>query len=140
MTDKQASKPIVVIPYFLLNPPSPIALAAVAYAQTDCSRGACYPPTGDLLLGRGQLLHASSTCGLTGSEVFCSPFQLVGLFSCYTCKCVYWYVHTDTHSCPTWRTVDPLGIGWLLTGLVYWLAVSLAVCLVYWFPGCLSGV
>ncbi|XP_062309966.1 laminin subunit beta-3-like [Osmerus eperlanus] len=58
------------------------ALAAVAYAQTDCSRGACYPPTGDLLLGRGQLLYASSTCGLMGSEVFCSPFQLWKMKCC----------------------------------------------------------
>uniref|UniRef100_A0A8C7TL51 Laminin N-terminal domain-containing protein n=1 Tax=Oncorhynchus mykiss TaxID=8022 RepID=A0A8C7TL51_ONCMY len=40
----------------------------------DCSRGACYPPMGDLLLGREHQLHASSTCGLTGSEVFCTYF------------------------------------------------------------------
>ncbi|XP_041639708.1 laminin subunit beta-3-like isoform X2 [Cheilinus undulatus] len=51
------------------------ALAAVSQAQTDCSRGACYPPTNDLLLGRGERLHASSTCGLTGSEVYCTPYQ-----------------------------------------------------------------
>ncbi|CAF94661.1 unnamed protein product, partial [Tetraodon nigroviridis] len=40
-----------------------------------CSRGACYPPSGDLLLGRAQQLRASSTCGLTGSEVYCTPYQ-----------------------------------------------------------------
>ncbi|CAJ1051838.1 LOW QUALITY PROTEIN: laminin subunit beta-3-like [Xyrichtys novacula] len=51
------------------------AIAAVSQAQTDCSQGACYPPTNDLLLGRGHQLHASSTCGLTGSEVFCTPYQ-----------------------------------------------------------------
>ncbi|KAM3877796.1 laminin subunit beta-3 [Diretmus argenteus] len=50
-------------------------MAAVSSAQNDCSRGACYPPGGDLLLGRAHQLHASSTCGLTGSEVFCTPFQ-----------------------------------------------------------------
>uniref|UniRef100_UPI0037E7B566 laminin subunit beta-3 n=1 Tax=Semicossyphus pulcher TaxID=241346 RepID=UPI0037E7B566 len=51
------------------------AIAAVSQAQTDCSRGACYPPTNDLLLGRGHRLHASSTCGLTGSEVYCTPYE-----------------------------------------------------------------
>ncbi|KAM9522760.1 laminin subunit beta-3 isoform 1-T2 [Salvelinus alpinus] len=50
------------------------ALTAVAATQRDCSQGACYPPMGDLLLGRDRQLHASSTCGLTGSEVFCTPF------------------------------------------------------------------
>uniref|UniRef100_A0A3P8UB62 Laminin N-terminal domain-containing protein n=1 Tax=Amphiprion percula TaxID=161767 RepID=A0A3P8UB62_AMPPE len=43
--------------------------------QDDCSRGACYPPSDDLLLGRAQQLQASSTCGLTGSEVFCTPYH-----------------------------------------------------------------
>lgn len=51
------------------------AVAAVCRAQTDCSQGACYPPASDLLLGRAHQLRASSTCGLTGSEVFCTPYQ-----------------------------------------------------------------
>ncbi|XP_078105448.1 laminin subunit beta-3 [Sander vitreus] len=51
------------------------AIAAVSQAQTDCSRGACYPPSRDLLLGRAQQLHASSTCGLAGSEVYCTPYE-----------------------------------------------------------------
>ncbi|XP_042257146.1 laminin subunit beta-3-like [Thunnus maccoyii] len=51
------------------------AVAAVSQAQTDCSRGACYPPSNDLLLGRAHQLRASSTCGLTGSEVYCTPYQ-----------------------------------------------------------------
>uniref|UniRef100_A0A3B3B6C1 Laminin subunit beta 3 n=1 Tax=Oryzias melastigma TaxID=30732 RepID=A0A3B3B6C1_ORYME len=44
-------------------------------AQTDCSLGACYPPSQDLLLGRVQQLRASSTCGLAESEVFCTLYQ-----------------------------------------------------------------
>ncbi|XP_049426216.1 laminin subunit beta-3 isoform X1 [Epinephelus fuscoguttatus] len=51
------------------------AISAVSQAQTDCSRGACYPPSDDLLLGRADQLHATSTCGLTGSEVYCTPYQ-----------------------------------------------------------------
>ncbi|KAK7880274.1 hypothetical protein WMY93_030641 [Mugilogobius chulae] len=52
-----------------------IAMAAVCQATTNCLLGACYPPSGDLVLGRGQQLWASSTCGLTGSEVYCTPYQ-----------------------------------------------------------------
>ncbi|XP_034023529.1 laminin subunit beta-3-like [Thalassophryne amazonica] len=51
------------------------AVVAVSQTQTDCSRGACYPPRGDLLLGRDHRLHASSTCGLLGSEIYCTPYQ-----------------------------------------------------------------
>ncbi|XP_034442702.1 laminin subunit beta-3 [Hippoglossus hippoglossus] len=60
------------------------ALTAVSQAQTDCSRGACYPPSNNLLLGRAHQLHASSTCGLTGSEVYCSPYPL-GRMKCCPC-------------------------------------------------------
>ncbi|KAM4587748.1 laminin subunit beta-3 [Odontesthes bonariensis] len=51
------------------------AISAVSQAQNDCSLGACYPPANDLLLGRAHRLQASSTCGLTGSEVYCTPYQ-----------------------------------------------------------------
>lgn len=51
------------------------AVAALSQAQRDCYRGACYPPSSDLLLGRGHLLQASSTCGLSGPEIFCTPYE-----------------------------------------------------------------
>uniref|UniRef100_A0AAY4C929 Uncharacterized protein n=1 Tax=Denticeps clupeoides TaxID=299321 RepID=A0AAY4C929_9TELE len=60
------------------------ALAAASSAQSDCSRGACYPPLGDLLFGREQQLRASSTCGLAGIEVFCS---LHGQTKMQCCPC-----------------------------------------------------
>ncbi|XP_026888172.2 laminin subunit beta-3 [Electrophorus electricus] len=50
-------------------------VAAMSQTQQDCVRGACYPPIGDLLHGREQQLSASSTCGLIGTEVFCTPFE-----------------------------------------------------------------
>uniref|UniRef100_A0A3Q3N640 Laminin, beta 3 n=1 Tax=Mastacembelus armatus TaxID=205130 RepID=A0A3Q3N640_9TELE len=50
-------------------------MLCILSAQTDCSKGACYPPSNDLLLGRLHQLTASSTCGLTGSEVYCTPYQ-----------------------------------------------------------------
>ncbi|XP_036007193.1 laminin subunit beta-3 [Fundulus heteroclitus] len=51
------------------------AMMAISEALNDCSLGACYPPSKDLLLGRSHHLRASSTCGLTGSEIYCTPFQ-----------------------------------------------------------------
>ncbi|KAM9184921.1 laminin subunit beta-3 [Mergus octosetaceus] len=53
-------------------------------AQHDCSRGACYPPRGDLLLGRVQHLRASSTCGLTKPETYCMPH---GEWNMRCCRC-----------------------------------------------------
>ncbi|XP_061583968.1 laminin subunit beta-3-like [Cololabis saira] len=51
------------------------AISAVSEGQNDCSFSACYPPSNDLLLGRGHQLRASSTCGLTGSELYCTLYQ-----------------------------------------------------------------
>ncbi|XP_040472736.1 laminin subunit beta-3 isoform X2 [Falco naumanni] len=53
-------------------------------AQQACSRGACYPPAGDVLLGRVHLLRASSTCGLTKPETYCTPH---GEWSMRCCRC-----------------------------------------------------
>ncbi|XP_029006744.1 laminin subunit beta-3 [Betta splendens] len=58
------------------------AIAVVSRAQTDCSGGACYPPVEDLLLGRANQLHASSTCGLMGSESYCTPYVQAQMKCC----------------------------------------------------------
>ncbi|XP_043933068.1 laminin subunit beta-3 [Protopterus annectens] len=60
------------------------ALPSLSLAQQDCSRGACYPAFGDILIGRASSLQASSTCGLTKSEVFCTPH---GEYQLRCCRC-----------------------------------------------------
>ena len=40
-------------------------------AQDECSRGACQPPTGDLLVGHSGQLMAASTCGLDRAQKYC---------------------------------------------------------------------
>ncbi|KAM4795742.1 laminin subunit beta-3 [Rhinophrynus dorsalis] len=71
-----------------ISPPRPIgsnsSLPSILYAQNDCSRGACYPPVGDLLIGRSNHLRASSTCGLEEPETYCSPY---GEMQMKCCQC-----------------------------------------------------
>lgn len=59
-------------------------------SQTDkdenlCARSSCYPATGDLLVGRGDDLFASSTCGLRGPEQYCIISNLKGARDCASC-------------------------------------------------------
>ncbi|XP_064333219.1 laminin subunit beta-3 isoform X3 [Camelus dromedarius] len=58
--------------------------ASLLCAQQACSRGACYPPVGDLLVGRTRFLRASSTCGLTRPETYCTQY---GEWQMKCCKC-----------------------------------------------------
>ncbi|NXS60382.1 LAMB3 protein, partial [Brachypteracias leptosomus] len=60
-------------------------------AQRPCSQGACYPPTRDLLLERAHDLRASSTCGLTKPETYCTPY---GEWSMRCCRCDSRLPHT----------------------------------------------
>ncbi|CAH6789695.1 laminin subunit beta-3 [Phodopus roborovskii] len=59
-------------------------LPGLLCAQQACSQGACYPPFGDLLIGRTQLLRASSTCGMTKPETYCTQY---GEWQMKCCKC-----------------------------------------------------
>ncbi|KAF4018705.1 hypothetical protein G4228_009892 [Cervus hanglu yarkandensis] len=66
------------------EPPVISGLPSLLCAQQACSRGACYPPVGDLLIGRTQFLRASSTCGLTKPETYCTEY---GEWQMKCCKC-----------------------------------------------------
>ncbi|XP_004616272.2 laminin subunit beta-3 isoform X1 [Sorex araneus] len=67
-------------PFLLLCLLLPTARAT----QQACSRGACYPPAGDLLVGRTRLLRASSTCGLSKPETYCTRYSE---WQMKCCKC-----------------------------------------------------
>ena len=39
--------------------------------RNNCTHQVCFPPIGNLLIGRRNFLYANSTCGLYNAELFC---------------------------------------------------------------------
>uniref|UniRef100_A0A670J355 Laminin subunit beta 4 n=1 Tax=Podarcis muralis TaxID=64176 RepID=A0A670J355_PODMU len=66
-------------PYFLLGQKNP------------CENGFCRHPVGDLLVGRGDSLTASSTCGLFEPQKYCIIGYLEDEQKCFTCDSRYPY-------------------------------------------------
>ena len=46
-------------------------LGKLTRASFNCTNSDCYPPAGDLILGRKKLLYANSTCGSSYPEKYC---------------------------------------------------------------------
>ncbi|KAI4584857.1 hypothetical protein MJG53_006391 [Ovis ammon polii x Ovis aries] len=72
-------------------------------AQEECSRDACHPTTGDLLVGRSGQLTASSTCGLDGARKYCILSYLEGEQKCFICDSRFPY---DPHTQPNSHTIE----------------------------------
>ncbi|XP_036926552.1 laminin subunit beta-4 isoform X1 [Sturnira hondurensis] len=84
---------------FLLH----LGLLSYAKAEDGCSKGACYPTTGNLLVGRSTQLTASSTCGLGGAQKYCILSYLEGEQKCFICDSRFPY---DPHTQPNSHTIE----------------------------------
>ncbi|XP_057586299.1 laminin subunit beta-4 isoform X2 [Hippopotamus amphibius kiboko] len=80
-----------------------LGLLSYTEAQDECSRGACRPPTGNLLVGRSEQLTASSTCGLGGAQKYCILSYLEGEQKCFICDSRFPY---DAHTQPNSHAIE----------------------------------
>uniref|UniRef100_A0A8C6DLD4 Laminin subunit beta 4 n=1 Tax=Moschus moschiferus TaxID=68415 RepID=A0A8C6DLD4_MOSMO len=82
---------------------SEFSLLSYVEAQDECSRGACHPPTSDLLVGRSGQLAASSTCGLDRAQKYCILSYLEEEQKCFICDSRFPY---DPHTQPNSHTIE----------------------------------
>ncbi|XP_060052389.1 laminin subunit beta-4 [Erinaceus europaeus] len=80
-----------------------LGLLSYTKAQDECSRGACHPTTGNLLVGRSAQLIASSTCGLNRAQKYCILSYLEGEQKCFICDSRFSY---DPHTQPNSHTIE----------------------------------
>ncbi|XP_055974528.1 laminin subunit beta-4 [Sorex fumeus] len=80
-----------------------LGLLSYTKDQEECNMGACRPPTGNLLVGRGDQLSASSTCGLSGVQKYCILSYLEGEQKCFICDSRFPY---DPYTQPNSHTIE----------------------------------
>ncbi|XP_006859338.1 PREDICTED: laminin subunit beta-4 [Chrysochloris asiatica] len=80
-----------------------LVLLSYSKAQDECNRGACHPTTGNLLVGRGSQLTASSTCGLRGTQKYCILSYLEKEQKCFVCDSRFPY---DRYTQPNSHTIE----------------------------------
>ncbi|TRY91917.1 hypothetical protein DNTS_029635, partial [Danionella cerebrum] len=117
---------------------APVTAVAVGMRQQGCARGSCYPSPGDLLPGREHALRASSTCGLSGTEVVCVAPHGQWKMTCCPCDSrnpAAYNSHTirnviSTEGPDRWwqskKEVNPVTLQWDLNGLYHLEALVLS--------------
>lgn len=63
----------------------------------DCIGKTCNPPSGELLLGRGDQITATSTCGLSGPQRYCRVTDSSSEKKCFTCDSRPGRNETESH-------------------------------------------
>ncbi|KAJ8392263.1 hypothetical protein AAFF_G00078310 [Aldrovandia affinis] len=80
-----------------------LCLVAVVRLQDECDVTSCHPQLGDLMVGRGGQLSASSTCGMHGPQKYCILGYLEDDQKCFECDSRYPY---NSYNNPNSHQID----------------------------------